>query len=138
MWPYAVVKYEFLPDQLLLKLSMAKIIQWLLKMENINPFNCNLDNWEFESYGGYYKFNAFVGVASELVVLGLFRLDGFALKRKDCRTAFRRSVHCSAQPPPPPPAWPGRAVSEPSHFTRDGPKPISIVGSTGSIGTQVQ
>ena len=37
----------------------------------------------------------------------------------------------------PPPAWPGRAVAEPGRKSWDGPKPISIVGSTGSIGTQV-
>jgi len=36
----------------------------------------------------------------------------------------------------PPPAWPGRAVAEPGQRSWDGPKPISIVGSTGSIGTQ--
>lgn len=38
----------------------------------------------------------------------------------------------------PPPAWPGRAVAEPGRRLWDGPKPISIVGSTGSIGTQVK
>jgi hypothetical protein len=38
----------------------------------------------------------------------------------------------------PPPAWPGRAVIEPGRKSWDGPKPISIVGSTGSIGTQVK
>ncbi|VAH70516.1 unnamed protein product [Triticum turgidum subsp. durum] len=36
----------------------------------------------------------------------------------------------------PPPAWPGRAVIEPERRSWEGPKPISIVGSTGSIGTQ--
>ncbi|KAG6505042.1 hypothetical protein ZIOFF_037390 [Zingiber officinale] len=36
----------------------------------------------------------------------------------------------------PPPAWPGQAVAEPGRKSWDGPKPISIVGSTGSIGTQ--
>ncbi|CAA6665566.1 unnamed protein product [Spirodela intermedia] len=35
-----------------------------------------------------------------------------------------------------PPAWPGRAIAEPGYHVWDGPKPISIVGSTGSIGTQ--
>ncbi|KAF9625538.1 hypothetical protein IFM89_023849 [Coptis chinensis] len=34
------------------------------------------------------------------------------------------------------PAWPGRAVAEQGRKVLDGPKPISIVGSTGSIGTQ--
>ncbi|KAG2678912.1 hypothetical protein I3760_11G025900 [Carya illinoinensis] len=60
---------------------------------------------------------------------------GFALKRKDCRAVYGRRVCCSAQPPPP--AWPGRAVPELGRKTWDGPKPISIVGSTGSIGTQI-
>jgi 1-deoxy-D-xylulose-5-phosphate reductoisomerase len=34
-----------------------------------------------------------------------------------------------------PPAWPGRAVVEDVKI-RNGPKPISLIGSTGSIGTQ--
>ncbi|XP_057479379.1 1-deoxy-D-xylulose 5-phosphate reductoisomerase, chloroplastic-like [Actinidia eriantha] len=59
---------------------------------------------------------------------------GFALKRKDYKSTFRKRMHCSAQQPPP--AWPGRAVVEPDRKTWDGPKPISVVGSTGSIGTQ--
>lgn len=60
---------------------------------------------------------------------------GFPLKRKDNSTAtFGRIVQCSAQAPPP--AWPGRAVTETFHKTWDGPKPISVLGSTGSIGTQ--
>lgn len=46
-----------------------------------------------------------------------------------------RTVQCSAQPPPP--AWPGRVYPESGYKTWDGPKPISIVGSTGSIGTEV-
>jgi 1-deoxy-D-xylulose-5-phosphate reductoisomerase len=53
------------------------------------------------------------------------------VKRKGGRS---RGVHCSAETPPP--AWPGRAVPEKNIKTWDGPKPISIVGSTGSIGTQ--
>jgi hypothetical protein len=36
-----------------------------------------------------------------------------------------------------PSAWPGRAVAEEVQ-TRSGPKPISLIGSTGSIGTQVR
>ncbi|KAL1153778.1 hypothetical protein V6Z11_A09G199100 [Gossypium hirsutum] len=60
---------------------------------------------------------------------------GFVLK-KDCGTTFGRKVQCSAQAPQPPPAWPGRAFPDPGRKTWDGPKPISIVGSTGSIGTQ--
>lgn len=35
-----------------------------------------------------------------------------------------------------PSAWPGRAVAEDVKI-RSGPKPISLIGSTGSIGTQV-
>ncbi|GFZ17461.1 1-deoxy-D-xylulose 5-phosphate reductoisomerase [Actinidia rufa] len=60
---------------------------------------------------------------------------GFALKRKDYGSTFRKRIHCSAQQPPP--AWHGRAVVEPDCKTWDGPKPISVVGSTGSIGTQI-
>lgn len=52
-------------------------------------------------------------------------------------TSVRSVPCCSAQPQGPPPAWPGRAVPEPDQKRWDGPKPISIVGSTGSIGTQV-
>ncbi|KAL6202472.1 hypothetical protein ACLB2K_026180 [Fragaria x ananassa] len=62
------------------------------------------------------------------------RFDGFALRRKDCRTVIGRRIQCSTQAPPP--AWPGSAFPEPGRRTWDGPKPISIVGSTGSIGTQ--
>ncbi|KAH6798520.1 1-deoxy-D-xylulose 5-phosphate reductoisomerase [Perilla frutescens var. frutescens] len=59
---------------------------------------------------------------------------GFAFKRKESRCTAAKRVHCSAQPPPP--AWPGRAVLEPGRKTWEGPKPISVIGSTGSIGTQ--
>ncbi|MED6210561.1 hypothetical protein PIB30_118720 [Stylosanthes scabra] len=59
----------------------------------------------------------------------------FALKRKNCGAVAGRRVSCSVQVPPPP-AWPGRAVPEQNLKTWEGPKPISIVGSTGSIGTQ--
>ncbi|MED6106008.1 hypothetical protein PIB30_000794 [Stylosanthes scabra] len=59
----------------------------------------------------------------------------FALKRKKFGAAAGTRVSCSVQVPPPP-AWPGRAVPEQNLKTWDGPKPISIVGSTGSIGTQ--
>lgn len=54
-------------------------------------------------------------------------------KRKDIQT-FSKKICCSTQTPPP--AWPGRAVAEPDRKVWDGPKPISIIGSTGSIGTQ--
>ena len=64
-------------------------------------------------------------------------LGNFSWRRKDIRI-FSKKICCSAQPSQgPPPAWPGRAVAEPGHKTWDGQKPIAIVGSTGSIGTQV-
>ncbi|XP_073227095.1 1-deoxy-D-xylulose-5-phosphate reductoisomerase, chloroplastic-like [Cicer arietinum] len=59
----------------------------------------------------------------------------FALKRKEGNTRIKRRVYCSASSLQP--AWPGTAIPEPSDFkTWDGPKPISVLGSTGSIGTQ--
>ncbi|PNX91310.1 1-deoxy-d-xylulose 5-phosphate reductoisomerase chloroplastic-like, partial [Trifolium pratense] len=63
---------------------------------------------------------------------------GLALKRKE----NGRRVYCSVQSSSgsgsgPPPAWPGRAIPELAKKTWEGPKPISIVGCTGSIGTQV-
>ncbi|XP_022921768.1 1-deoxy-D-xylulose 5-phosphate reductoisomerase, chloroplastic [Cucurbita moschata] len=61
------------------------------------------------------------------------KLQG-ASSLKDCRTIVQKRIHCSSQPPPP--AWPGRAVTEPQHKKWEGQKPISILGSTGSIGTQ--
>lgn len=60
---------------------------------------------------------------------------GFGYKKKDFGVVFGKRIHCSAAQTPPP-AWPGTAVVEPGRKTWDGPKPISIVGSTGSIGTQ--
>lgn len=54
---------------------------------------------------------------------------------KEKGAARFKAASCSLQQGPPP-AWPGRAVAEPGHKSWDGPKPISIVGSTGSIGTQ--
>eukprot|EP00249_Psilotum_nudum_P020817 c27857_g2_i1 orf=345-1784(+) len=42
-------------------------------------------------------------------------------------------VQCRVGPPP---AWPGQAVVEEKKRARDGPKPLSLIGSTGSIGTQ--
>ncbi|KAJ4960136.1 hypothetical protein NE237_020046 [Protea cynaroides] len=84
-------------------------------------------------------------ISSPLEIRGVSFLDaskpnlhrfggGFSFKRKDNGTKFGGRVCCSARPPPP--AWPGRAVLEPGHKVWDGPKPISIVGSTGSVGTQ--
>ncbi|KAL8529888.1 hypothetical protein ACS0TY_007087 [Phlomoides rotata] len=61
---------------------------------------------------------------------------GLPLKRKEYRCTVAKRVHYSAQPPLP--AWPGRAVVEPGRKTWDGPKPISVIGSTGSIGTQAK
>ncbi|XP_020151947.1 1-deoxy-D-xylulose 5-phosphate reductoisomerase, chloroplastic [Aegilops tauschii subsp. strangulata] len=58
----------------------------------------------------------------------------FTFQRRDKRAAYLRTC-CSMQQGPPP-AWPGRAVAEPERRSWEGPKPISIVGSTGSIGTQ--
>ncbi|XP_042395312.1 1-deoxy-D-xylulose 5-phosphate reductoisomerase, chloroplastic-like [Zingiber officinale] len=55
-------------------------------------------------------------------------------KQKGATIQFWRAC-CSMQQGPPP-AWPGQAVAEPGRKSWDGPKPISIVGSTGSIGTQ--
>ncbi|CAK9164266.1 unnamed protein product [Ilex paraguariensis] len=67
--------------------------------------------------------------------LNLLKLQGgLALKRKANGVVYGKRIHCSVQGPPP--AWPGWAVVEPDRKTWDGPKPISIVGSTGSIGTQ--
>ncbi|XP_074316907.1 1-deoxy-D-xylulose 5-phosphate reductoisomerase, chloroplastic [Silene latifolia] len=62
---------------------------------------------------------------------------GFSWRRKDSKQTFNGRICCSAQSvQAPPPAWPGRAVAETNSKTWSGPKPISIVGSTGSIGTQ--
>lgn len=61
----------------------------------------------------------------------------FSFKRRERRTILSKRTCCSIQQNPPP-AWPGRAVPEPGRKSWDGPKPLSIVGSTGSIGTQVQ
>ncbi|KAJ6418263.1 hypothetical protein OIU84_001612 [Salix udensis] len=65
-------------------------------------------------------------------------MDNFV---EDLRVEFHffcgRNEKCSVQNQnQPPPAWPGRACPKPGRKTWDGPKPISIVGSTGSIGTQ--
>ncbi|KAL0421797.1 UNVERIFIED_CONTAM: 1-deoxy-D-xylulose 5-phosphate reductoisomerase, chloroplastic [Sesamum latifolium] len=68
--------------------------------------------------------------------LNLLKLQGdqFCLRRKQNGGAAVKRVRCSGQSPPP--AWPGRAVAEPGRKSREGAKPISIIGSTGSIGTQ--
>ncbi|KAK9108074.1 hypothetical protein Syun_024085 [Stephania yunnanensis] len=59
---------------------------------------------------------------------------GCIVKRKEKGGLLGKGVRCSVQAPPP--AWPGRAFPELGRKVWDGPKPISIVGSTGSIGTQ--
>ncbi|KAG9153195.1 hypothetical protein Leryth_020602 [Lithospermum erythrorhizon] len=65
----------------------------------------------------------------------LFKLQGGCnLKGRGSGGIAGKRVQCSAQTPPP--AWPGRAIEERGRKSWDGPKPISIVGSTGSIGTQ--
>ena len=65
-----------------------------------------------------------------------FKLQGgFSVKRKDAKLPIGKPVRCSA-PPALPPAWPGTALVDPGPKNWEGPKPISIVGSTGSIGTQ--
>ncbi|KAL4458026.1 hypothetical protein ABPG75_012891 [Micractinium tetrahymenae] len=48
--------------------------------------------------------------------------------------AARQAVQVQAAAPPP--AWPGRVPVPESLPTRDGPKKFSLLGSTGSIGTQ--
>ena len=57
------------------------------------------------------------------------------MKKKEFGATDGRRVNCSAQTQPPP-AWPGRAVPELGRKKWEGQKPISIVGSTGFIGTQ--
>lgn len=77
-------------------------------------------------------------IVSPLFVYELWWIGNFALKRKESDTKVtKRRVHCSAANSIQP-AWPGTAIPEPSDFkTWDEPKPISVLGSTGSIGTQV-
>ncbi|XP_019435386.1 PREDICTED: 1-deoxy-D-xylulose 5-phosphate reductoisomerase, chloroplastic-like isoform X2 [Lupinus angustifolius] len=53
------------------------------------------------------------------------------IKRKDYENGIERRVYCSIQP-----AWAGTAIPDPNLKIWDGPKPITILGSTGSIGTQ--
>ena len=55
---------------------------------------------------------------------------------KSSLSLFSSQASSSNQPPP---AWPGRAVAPPNHKARspgDPPKRFSVLGSTGSIGTQ--
>lgn len=52
------------------------------------------------------------------------------------RRATRRSAGHVTRAAAPPPAWPGRAPVPESIKKPDGPKKFSLLGSTGSIGTQ--
>lgn len=77
-----------------------------------------------------------VAIAVFTLILVWFS-GSFPLRKKDTDTTVKRRVYCSAQSLSP--AWPGTAIPEPKDFkTWDGPKPISVLGSTGSIGTQVR
>ncbi|CAH9102069.1 unnamed protein product [Cuscuta europaea] len=57
-----------------------------------------------------------------------------SIKRTKGSGNFGKRVECVIKTSPP--AWPGSAVAEHIPKSWDGPKPISILGSTGSIGTQ--
>lgn len=60
------------------------------------------------------------------------------LRRKEFQKNVNLVTKCNLSADSVPPAWPGRAVTpETWHSWESGPKPISLVGSTGSIGTQV-
>lgn len=64
-------------------------------------------------------------------------LGGFSLKRKDVKVTIGKGIRCSASVPP---AWPGSVPVDDitKSISYDGPKPISIIGSTGSIGSKVR
>ena len=55
-----------------------------------------------------------------------------------CARAACQSARASSGGVAVPPAWPGRAPLplKPKHVPGSGPKPIALIGSTGSIGTQ--
>ena len=61
-----------------------------------------------------------------------------AVQAAPARGSLRPTRLCAAAAPTVPPAWPGRALlpdgAKPSWGS--GPKPVSLIGSTGSIGTQ--
>lgn len=73
-------------------------------------------------------------------------LSSAAAVRATARSLRRASVparpragarmQVSAAAPAVPPAWPGRCIIPEKSVKRVGPKPISLIGSTGSIGTQ--
>ena len=103
-------------------------------------------------YGGLYmgpallKYNQglFRALRSRLLlrsvicpVAGLSTLPVWHTNMQTCRLSNRLrtcETRCSSVPP----AWPGRVVApaRPKHDAALGPKPISLIGSTGSIGTQ--
>nr|AHJ38612.1 1-deoxy-D-xylulose-5-phosphate reductoisomerase [Huperzia serrata] len=70
----------------------------------------------------------------DTILQGSFRSQDVARIGKS--RAAVKGVSCSSASPPPP-AWPGRATVEGARKkTWEGAKPISLIGSTGSIGTQ--
>ncbi|GAB2221196.1 hypothetical protein Droror1_Dr00012366 [Drosera rotundifolia] len=96
------------------------------------PSSCTLQN---HLHHRFPRFFIIPPKSAFLPALPVCALQGTpVLRRKRCLQKNAGRIQCSLQPPPP--AWPGRAVIEPDRKVWDGPKPISIVGSTGSIGTQ--
>ncbi|MCO5566568.1 hypothetical protein L7F22_020245 [Adiantum nelumboides] len=75
--------------------------------------------------------------SSDSTLFSKLKLQGGpkALRKGEVGKTSVRGVKCSAAPSPPP-AWPGRAVVSDVKRTWEGPKPLSLLGSTGSIGTQ--
>ncbi|KAG6541982.1 hypothetical protein Mapa_016619 [Marchantia paleacea] len=73
--------------------------------------------------------------ASDMPSFAGTKLAGACTWGKSSRVSTAvKGVQCSANGPPP--AWPGRAVDDGVKKNFTGPKPISLIGSTGSIGTQ--
>ncbi|KAJ8449102.1 hypothetical protein Cgig2_004157 [Carnegiea gigantea] len=62
------------------------------------------------------------------------KLKGALSPKRKTRVQTSARISCSAEQPPP--AWPGRAVADPDHKMWEAQKPIAVIGSTGSIGTQ--
>eukprot|EP01023_Acetabularia_acetabulum_P058770 TRINITY_DN698_c0_g1_i2.p1 TRINITY_DN698_c0_g1~~TRINITY_DN698_c0_g1_i2.p1 ORF type:complete len:491 (-),score=91.47 TRINITY_DN698_c0_g1_i2:528-1874(-) len=60
----------------------------------------------------------------------------FVQSRQQVSHKSRCLIKVRAEEFSPPPAWPGSAQIPTGYKNRDTPKPISILGSTGSIGTQ--
>nr|AAT47184.1 1-deoxy-D-xylulose-5-phosphate reductoisomerase [Taxus cuspidata] len=83
--------------------------------------------------------SSFLGSTSGLASSGSTKFTGQKLRfglsiKSRTKKACTRAARCSIQAPPP--AWPGTAVVGEDRKVWDGPKPFSIIGSTGSIGTQ--